>query len=75
MGALASRLTENRLVPDGMGCGPPSPAVGGRSPLNGRASGPQSASCGRRAPPAPARAREKPPEGSVGNPARLSVQS
>lgn len=63
MGAFASRLTENRLVPDGMGCGPPSRALGGHSPLNGRASGPQSARCGRRAPPAPAPAREKPPEG------------
>lgn len=63
MGTLASRLTENRLVPDGLGCGPPSRALEGHSPLDGRASGPQPASCGRRAQPAPARAREKPPEG------------
>lgn len=55
VGALASRSAEGRLVPDRRpGCGL------GRT-LDGRASAPHPASCGRRALPAPARAREKPP--------------
>lgn len=80
-GALASRLTETRPVPDGLGCGPPSRALGrGHGPPDGRASGPQPASRGRRARPAPARGKPRRAGGaggrgvSVGGP-REAVQS